>query len=77
MELMSASQMRGGAIFAFKTEVGKIQRALESAKKDNDFIYHDKIPDLKSLPQIGKAAVAKATSPSFPLSSKFTGKYIM
>ena len=73
MELMNASQQRGGTTFAFRNEVGRIQRALESAKKDNDFIYHDKIPDLKNLPAIGKAAVAKPTPFSPPLSSKFTG----
>ncbi|KAK7480996.1 hypothetical protein BaRGS_00027811 [Batillaria attramentaria] len=71
MELMTASQTRGGATFAFRNEIGKIQRALESAKKDNDFIYHDKIPDLKTLGAIGKAAVAKAAPVAKPMSSKF------
>lgn len=27
----------------------KINRALTAAKKDNDFIYHDRVPDLKDL----------------------------
>ncbi|KAK7092226.1 programmed cell death 6-interacting protein-like isoform X2 [Littorina saxatilis] len=71
MELMNASQTRGGTTFCFRNEVGKLQRALESAKKDNDFIYHDKIPDLKSLPSIGKAAVAKASPVANPMSTKF------
>ncbi|XP_025081539.1 programmed cell death 6-interacting protein-like isoform X2 [Pomacea canaliculata] len=72
VELMNASQQRGGATFAFRNELGKIQRALEAAKKDNDFIYHDKIPDLKSLEPIGKAVVAKPTPLASPLSPKFT-----
>ena len=76
MELMNASQQRGGTTFGFRNEVGRIQRALESAKKDNDFIYHDKIPDLKTLPAIGKAAVAKPAAFSAPMSTKFTGKAI-
>lgn len=52
----------------------KISRALTAAKKDNDFIYHDRIPDLKDLEPIGKASLVKATPVVVPLSQKFTGK---
>ncbi|XP_061174111.1 programmed cell death 6-interacting protein-like isoform X2 [Saccostrea echinata] len=72
-ELLTAAQSRGGAAFAFKTEQGRVQRELQAAKKDNDFIYHDKIPDLKNLPTIGKAAIAKpAPFPNKPMSEGFT-----
>ncbi|XP_078334645.1 programmed cell death 6-interacting protein-like isoform X3 [Crassostrea virginica] len=72
-ELLTAAQTRGGAAFAFKTEQGRIQRELQAAKKDNDFIYHDKIPDLKTLPGIGKAAIAKPSPfTNKPMSEKFT-----
>lgn len=72
-ELLTAAQSRGGAAFAFKNEQGRIQRELQAARKDNDFIYHDKIPDLKTLPAIGKAAIAKPTAfPTKPMSEKFT-----
>ena len=37
----------------------KADQALKTAKKDNDFIYHERIPDQKSLKPIGKAVVAK------------------
>ncbi|MBN3307667.1 PDC6I protein, partial [Amia calva] len=50
----------------------KITRALTAAKKDNDFIYHDRVPDLKDLDSIGKAALVKATAIQVPLSQKFT-----
>ncbi|XP_044311108.1 programmed cell death 6-interacting protein isoform X1 [Varanus komodoensis] len=50
----------------------KISRALTAAKKDNDFIYHDRIPDLKDLEPIGKASLVKATPVVVPLSQKFT-----
>ena len=40
----------------------KAEKALADAKKDNDFIYHERIPDYKNLKLIGKAAVAKATA---------------
>uniref|UniRef100_A0A8D0H0P9 Programmed cell death 6-interacting protein n=1 Tax=Sphenodon punctatus TaxID=8508 RepID=A0A8D0H0P9_SPHPU len=50
----------------------KINRALAAAKKDNDFIYHDRIPDLKDLEPIGKASLVKSTPVVIPLSQKFT-----
>ncbi|KAK3106570.1 hypothetical protein FSP39_022711 [Pinctada imbricata] len=72
-ELLSAAQSRGGVTFSFKNEQGRVQRDLQAAKKDNDFIYHDKVPDIKSLPSIGKAAIAKASPfPQTHLSEKFT-----
>ena len=39
----------------------RAERALTDAKKDNDFIYHERIPDEKTLAQVAKAAVAKPT----------------
>uniref|UniRef100_A0A4W3ITV8 Programmed cell death 6-interacting protein n=1 Tax=Callorhinchus milii TaxID=7868 RepID=A0A4W3ITV8_CALMI len=50
----------------------KISRALTAAKKDNDFIYHDRVPDLKDLTPIGKATLVKPTPVNVPLSQKFT-----
>ncbi|CAL1536222.1 unnamed protein product [Lymnaea stagnalis] len=70
-ELLTASQSRGGTTFNFKQELAKVQRALETATKDNNFIYHDKIPDVKALQPIGKAVVAKAAPLAQPMSSKF------
>lgn len=51
----------------------KINRALTAAKKDNDFIYHDRVPDLKDLDPIGKATLVKSTPVNVPISQKFTG----
>lgn len=39
----------------------RIEKALTEAKKDNDFIYHERIPEEKNLTPVGKAAVAKPT----------------
>lgn len=72
-ELLGASKTRGGSTFIFQQEQSRVERALETALKDNNFIYHDKIPDLKALQPIGKAVVAKATPVSQPMSAKFTG----
>ena len=44
----------------------RIEKALTEAKKDNDFIYHERIPEEKNLTPVGKAAVAKPT----PLSGR-------
>ena len=71
-DLMAASSQRGGTTFNFKNEQGKIQRELQAAKKDNDFIYHDKVPDVKTLDTIGKATIAKPSPlPSSTFSDKF------
>ena len=45
----------------------KTEKALADSKKDNDKIYHDPVPDVKSLTAVSKADVAKAT----PLPDKF------
>ncbi|KAJ8291105.1 hypothetical protein GJAV_G00021460 [Gymnothorax javanicus] len=50
----------------------KIARALTAAKKDNDFIYHDRVPETKDLDRIGKASLVKPTAIQVPLSQKFT-----
>ncbi|KAK2836488.1 hypothetical protein Q7C36_014357 [Tachysurus vachellii] len=50
----------------------KISRALTAAKKDNDFIYHDRVPEVKDLEHIGKATLVKATAIQVPLSQKFS-----
>jgi programmed cell death 6-interacting protein len=39
----------------------RTEKALTEAKKDNDFIYHERIPEEKALVPIGKVAVAKPT----------------
>uniref|UniRef100_A0A8D3BSS4 Programmed cell death 6-interacting protein n=1 Tax=Scophthalmus maximus TaxID=52904 RepID=A0A8D3BSS4_SCOMX len=50
----------------------KINRALTAAKKDNDFIYHDRVPEVKDLEHICKAVLVKASPITPPLSQKFT-----
>ncbi|KAG7244968.1 hypothetical protein INR49_023534 [Caranx melampygus] len=48
------------------------RRLLACSQKDNDFIYHDRVPEVKDLEHIGKAALVKATAITPPLSQKFT-----
>lgn len=51
----------------------KATRALADAEKDNDFIYHEAVPDVKKLNAIAKAPVAKPTPLPSRLSSNFQG----
>lgn len=54
--------------FPFEHEEKLIEREYHSIKKDNEFIYHARIPDVKSLNPISKACLAKPT----PLPQLFT-----
>ncbi|KAK7601370.1 hypothetical protein V9T40_008811 [Parthenolecanium corni] len=49
----------------------KATRALADAEKDNNFIYHEAVPDVKNLSAIAKAPVAKPTPLPSRLSSNF------
>ncbi|OWA50797.1 Programmed cell death 6-interacting protein [Hypsibius exemplaris] len=48
-----------------------VQRAHESAKRDNDFIYHVVVPEAKKLAAIPRASLVKQVQPAFPLSHGF------
>lgn len=63
--LFSAGLERGGNADLCKCRdwLRKTEKALAEAKKDNDFIYHERIPETKSLAPVGKAVVAKPTVP--------------
>ncbi len=50
----------------------KIKRGFTSSKKDNDFIYLDRVPSCDSLEAIGRATLAKPTEVQSPMSSSFT-----
>lgn len=72
-ELVKTVASRYDEYVSVKDLTEKISRALNAAKKDNDFIYHDRVPEVKDLEHIGKAALVKATAITPPLSQKFTG----
>jgi len=60
LELFKGAQQSSGALTYFQDLANKAQRNLTEAKKDNDLIYLEKIPVLKSLPSVGKAMLAKS-----------------
>ncbi|KAK3859625.1 hypothetical protein Pcinc_034275 [Petrolisthes cinctipes] len=72
MELFKSAQTRSGDTTFFEDSVGRSQRALEEAVKDNDFIYHERVPDVKTLAGIEKAVFAKPTPVAEKFSSSFT-----
>jgi len=53
---------------ANQDEIGK---AAAAAKKDNDFVYHERLPDPKSLEMIIAQPIAKPTPVTFPLTADF------
>ncbi|PNF20765.1 Programmed cell death 6-interacting protein [Cryptotermes secundus] len=71
LELFKAAQQRSGKPSYFQDYANKAQRNLTEAKKDNDFIYHERIPDVKSLPTVGKAMLAKSLPVPERLSQNF------
>ncbi|KAG1648906.1 Programmed cell death 6-interacting protein [Nymphon striatum] len=72
LSFINEANAKARGICDFNDMGGRIKRAYDEAKKDNDFIYHEKIPDYKSFPTIGKAIIVKATPLPEKLSSKFT-----
>lgn len=71
--MLKAGQQRSGRPTLFEELTNKASRALADAKKDNDFIYHERIPDYKNLPPVSKAAIAKALPLPARLSQNFKG----
>lgn len=71
-ELVKTVASRYDEYVSVKDLSEKINRALTAAKKDNDFIYNERVPEIKDLEHIGKAALAKPTGITPPVSQKFT-----
>ena len=74
LELLKSAQQKSGKPAYFQDYVNKAQRNLNEAKKDNDFIYHERIPDVKNLTPVGKALLAKTLPVPERLSQHFKGK---
>ncbi|GJQ69171.1 putative programmed cell death 6-interacting protein [Trypoxylus dichotomus] len=70
IELFKASAQRSGRNLYSDISI-KAQRNLAEAKKDNDFIYHERVPDIKTLDPIGKAQPAKLLPVTHPMSRNY------
>ena len=77
MELFKGAQQNSGKLSYFQYHANKAQRNLTEATKDNDLVYLEKIPDVKSLPSVGKAMLAKSLQVAERLSKNFKGKGLL
>lgn len=68
VELFKAAQTRSGKVNFMQEYADKAARNLVESKKENDFIYNDVIPDVKTLESPGKAPLAKP----LPLAAKLS-----
>lgn len=71
VELLKIADQRGGRDFSVKPQLNNVSNSLEKAKKENDYVYHERVPDYKTLAAIERAQLAKATPVKFPLSDEF------
>ncbi|KAK6012655.1 hypothetical protein OSTOST_22172, partial [Ostertagia ostertagi] len=65
---MAAKYLPAGCL---SEQLNSIQKMYTAAKKDNDFIYHERIADFRSLPALPRAALAKALPVTHPISPRF------
>lgn len=63
-----------GSNFVYQSYQKTVIEAFQKAEKDNNFVYHAKVPEASTLAVIEKAAIAKPTPVSNPMSQNFKGK---
>ncbi|GBP47436.1 Programmed cell death 6-interacting protein [Eumeta japonica] len=63
VELLKSAQSRIGSSSFFQEQLAKAQRNLNEVNKDNDFIYHERIPEASRLEPIARVAVAQPLPP--------------
>uniref|UniRef100_A0A182NM28 BRO1 domain-containing protein n=1 Tax=Anopheles dirus TaxID=7168 RepID=A0A182NM28_9DIPT len=71
VELFKTAQSRSSNPTLFQEYANRAQKSLADAKKDNDFIYNEIIPDVNNLPGPGKAQLAKVLPLATPMSEDF------
>lgn len=71
MKLVEQSGHYINSSIEFQSEVNAIKKSLDTALKDNSFIYHARVPDMKTMPQLLKAVLAKPILPTFPMNPHF------
>ena len=72
--MAKSSSKSESKIFPFSSQKSLIESQLSSVEKDNNFIYHAKVPETSGLANIERAPLAKpVTYGESPLSSDFSG----
>ncbi|XP_055611381.1 programmed cell death 6-interacting protein [Uranotaenia lowii] len=71
VELFKVSGSKTEKVLYLEEYLAKAEKNLTEAKKDNDFIYNEIIPDINTLPAPPKALVVKVLAPTDPLSASF------
>lgn len=80
LEVLKQAQNRSGVPNFFADYINKANRLMTEAKKDNDFIYHERVPETSSLIPIDKVASARLAKPapvSERLSTNFRDLYVL
>ena len=71
LEILKVAEQRGGKELNIKVQLTAVNNALEKAKKENDYVYHERVPDFKTLSTIERATLSKVTTIKFPISEDF------
>ncbi|XP_059054512.1 programmed cell death 6-interacting protein [Achroia grisella] len=66
VEQLKAASSRAGPGAALQEQGSRAARHLAQARKDNDFIYHERVPDVRQLEPVQRAAVARPLPPPQP-----------
>lgn len=74
IEHLKSAQVKSGDPSLHSDYIARATKALAEAQKDNDFIYHERVPDVKNLEPIGKAPLAKVVAVPERLSANYKGK---
>ncbi|XP_031618421.1 apoptosis-linked gene 2-interacting protein X 1-like [Contarinia nasturtii] len=76
VKLFKAAQSRSGKSNLYEEFALRAQRHLTESKKDNDFIYHANVPDIKSLEDVEDAQLAKIEAFTTPLSTNLKDLFV-
>ena len=58
---------------AVRASQDEIAKAATAAHKDNDFVYHERLPDARTMETIMAQPIAKPLPVTFPLTPDFRG----
>ena len=70
---LKSAQAKSGDPSLHSDWLARASKALEEAQKDNDTIYHERVPDVDSLEPVEKASLAKKTNMPERLSQNSKG----